>query len=164
MNDTGQYRDGSALAFEAAFFRLQAAIDGACRIERIGAPAPDWPAQAAAAIRAAFEWAAANPEAANLLTNKALGEGPGGIARYHRLVAFLAGLLREGREERGEAPDLPSITERALAGGLASLVAQRLDQGREDELPALAPEAIQFALTPYLGAEEARLAAAPPDA
>jgi hypothetical protein len=36
------------------------------------------------------------------------------------------------------------------------LVAQRVDLGRAAELPTLAPEAIQFVLTPYLGAAEAR--------
>jgi hypothetical protein len=43
-----------------------------------------------------------------------------------------------------------------MAGGVAMLVAQRLDRGAASELPALAPEAIQFVLTPYLGAAEAR--------
>ncbi len=48
-----------------------------------------------------------------------------------------------------------------MASGVVMLVARRLYQDREGELPALAPEAIQFVLTPYLGAEEARLVAKP---
>jgi hypothetical protein len=110
----------------------------------------------AAAIRAAFEFAAADPDAANILTSGALVQGADGIARHRRLVAYAAELLEPGREERPEEPDLPAVLERALAGGLASLVAQRLDRGRASELPGLAPEAIEFILTPYLGAEEAR--------
>jgi hypothetical protein len=52
------------------------------------------------------------------------------------------------------------VTERALIGGIATLVSERLDAGREAELPALATEAIEFVLTPYIGAAEAhRLAA-----
>jgi hypothetical protein len=43
-----------------------------------------------------------------------------------------------------------------MAGGVVSLVAWRLGRGRERELPAIAGEAIQFVLTPYLGAQEAR--------
>ena len=43
-----------------------------------------------------------------------------------------------------------------MAGGLLSLIARRVDRGRERELPAIVGEAIQFVLTPYLGAEEAR--------
>lgn len=38
-----------------------------------------------------------------------------------------------------------------MIGGVATLVAQRLDTGTEEELPALASEAVQFVLTPYLG-------------
>ncbi len=41
-----------------------------------------------------------------------------------------------------------------MVAGLASLVAARLDP--PERLPSLAPEAIQFVLTPYLGAESAR--------
>jgi hypothetical protein len=44
-----------------------------------------------------------------------------------------------------------------MVGGLASLIAQRLDsRAAVSQLPALAPDAIQFVLTPYLGAEAAR--------
>lgn len=49
-----------------------------------------------------------------------------------------------------------ALTSEALAGGLAGLVAERLTRGRAAELPALAPQAIEFALTPYLGVEEAK--------
>jgi hypothetical protein len=47
-----------------------------------------------------------------------------------------------------------------MTGGLAMLVAQRLDIDRTEELPALAQEVTQFVLTPYLGTAEARRIAA----
>jgi hypothetical protein len=149
-DDTAWHRDDFASAFEAAFARLQVAIEEAWVAEA------DWPAQVAAAIRAAFEFAAANPSSANVLTNEALAEGVDGIARYRRLVAYAAELLVAGREEHSDGSELPEVLENALAGGLAFLVAQHLDQGRARELPVLAPEAIEFVLTPYLGAAEAR--------
>jgi hypothetical protein len=90
------------------------------------------------------------------LTNDALAAGPEGIARHERLIAYLRGGLALGRQERPENDRLPEITEHAMASGVVMLVAQRVDLGRAAELPALAPEAIQFVLTPYLGAEEAR--------
>jgi hypothetical protein len=52
--------------------------------------------------------------------------------------------------------DLPGLTEHALVGGVAALIADRVARGRAAELPAVAPEAIQFALTPYLGITEAK--------
>jgi len=153
-DDIAHSEDDFANAFEAAFARLQVRVE-----EGLGSR-QGWPAQIAAAIRAGLEFAADDPQGADLLTNGALARGRDGIARYQRLIEYLAGLLAPGREERGENATLPEITERAMAGGVAMLVAQRLDQGRAEELPGLAPEAIEFVLTPYLGVEAARQAAA----
>jgi hypothetical protein len=142
--------DDFAPAFEAAFVRLQV------RIEEAYVSVPNWPQRVAAAIHAAFEFAAENPAPANTLTNEALAHGPDGMARYGRLVDYATSLLDFGRAQRPENAILPALTGRAVAGGLIMLIAQRLDQGRVAELPALASEAIQFALTPYLGTEEAK--------
>lgn len=120
----------------------------------------DWAFRIAAAIRAGLAFATTDPRAANLLSNEALAQGADGFARYQRMIGYLAGLIASGREEVAGLAGLPEITERALAGGVAMLVAQRLDQGRAAELPALAPEAIEFVLTPYVGQEEARRIAA----
>ncbi len=150
MNDIAQHPDDFANAFERAFARLQIRVETACVGEA------DWPAQVSAAIRAALEFAAADPVAAQVLTNEAMAGGKAGFARYDRMIEnFAAGLL-PGRAERAEGEWLPEITEKAMVGGLAMLVAKRLDFGRHAELPPLAPEAIQFVLTPYLGAAEAR--------
>jgi hypothetical protein len=115
-----------------------------------------WSSKVAAAIEAALGFAVADPAAANLLTNEALAHGAAGFARYQRLISYMAEHLLSGRGERSENARLPQITERALASGVATLVAQRLDKGREDELSTLAPEIVQFVLTPYVGAEQAR--------
>jgi hypothetical protein len=103
---------------------------------------------------AVLEFAAADPDAANTLTNEAMAAGRDGIARRERLIGYAAERLAPGRRLR-PVNDLPQVTETALAGGLMALVAERVSTGRAGELPALAPEAIQFVLTPYLGAEEA---------
>ncbi len=120
----------------------------------------EWPDQVAAAIRAGFEFAASDPGAADLLTNRALAHGSDGVARYQRFLAFAAGLLLPGRKQSPDGELLPEIVEQSVAGGLIMLVAQRVDRGRAGELPELAPEAIQFALTPYLGVEGAQRVAA----
>ena len=79
-----------------------------------------------------------------------------GFERYERMVNYIAGLLAPGRERAVHGERLPEITERAMASGVAMLVAQRLSLARESELPGIAGEAIQFVLTPYLGTAEAR--------
>jgi len=139
-----------ASAFEGAFAGLQV------ELEKAWGSQLTWPLRVAAAIQAGLGFAAADPGAVQTLTNGALAAGPAGIARHERLIAYLRGGLALGRRQRAENERLPGFTEQAMASGVVMLVAQRVDRGRAAELPALAPEAIQFVLTPYLGGEEAR--------
>lgn len=150
MGASARQPDDFAVAFDSAFAALQVRIESAC------AAAGDWPVGVAAGIAAAFDWVAEEPRAAQLLTNDALAAGSAGFERYERMIAYVAELLAPGREQAEHGERLPEITERAMASGVAMLVAQRLSMGREGELPALAPEAVQFVLTPYLGSGEAR--------
>lgn len=154
MNEIRSSPDDFANAFEAAFARLQVRIETACAAEA------EWPDQVGAGVRAALAFAAADPGAAQVLTNDALAAGRGGYARYDRMIDHFGERLLPGRALSPEGEFLPEITERAMAGGLAMLIAQRLDMGRAAELPALAAEAIQFVLTPYMGTERARRFAA----
>jgi hypothetical protein len=142
--------DDFANAFESAFARLQIRVETACAI---GA---EWQARVAGGIRAALAFAAAQPDAARVLTSEAMEGGKEGFGRYDRMIDHFAKGLLPGRTLRPEGEQLPEVTEKLMVGGLAALIAQRLDRGRHIELPALAPEAIQFVLTPYLGTEEAK--------
>lgn len=150
MVEGARQPDDFAFAFDAAFARLQVRIESACAI------AAGWPEGVAAGIRAAFDWVAAEPAAAQLLTNDALAAGAAGFERYERMVAYAAELLMPGREQSPYGERLPEITERAMASGVTMLVAQRLSLGQAAALPALASEATQFVLTPFLGGAEAR--------
>jgi hypothetical protein len=151
MGDRAQQPDDFAFAFDSAFAALQVRIESACAMASGG-----WPEQVAAGISAAFAWVAAEPTAAQLLTNDALAAGSAGFERYERMIAYVAELLEPGRERVTHGERLPAITERAMASGVAMLAAQRLSLGRQAELPKIAGEAIQFVLTPYLGGAEAR--------
>jgi hypothetical protein len=142
--------DNFVRSFESAFARLQVAFIEACRGSR------DWPHSVAAGVRVGLDFAAADPHAVAALTTEAMAHGVEGIERYERLVAYLREQLAPGREQLPVDEQLPDVIEHALASGVLMLVAQRLDQGRVAELPALAPEVVQFVLTPYLGAPEAR--------
>ena len=150
MNQAQNAPEDFPQAFETAFARFQVLIEKVCRGQQ------QWPQKVAAAITAGLDFAAADPRAAQALTNEALAHGGDGIARHERLIAYLREGLEPGRAERPEGERLPEITEHAMASGVLMLVAQRVDRGREKELPGIADEAIQFVLTPYLGADEAR--------
>jgi hypothetical protein len=154
MNERAQHPEDFASAFEAALARLQIRIETACASE------VEWPARVAAGIRAALSFGASDPAGVQVLTNEAMAEGREGFARYDRMIDHFAEALRAGRAERPDGDRLPEITEKTMVGGVAMLIAQRLSFDRPAELPALAPDAIQFVLTPYIGAEEAGRVAA----
>jgi hypothetical protein len=141
-----EHPEDFASGFERAFARLQIEVETAC------ARQADWPSQVAVGIRAALDFAAAQPAAARALTTDALAAG---YERYDRMLTYFGERLLPGRELSPEGEQLPEIVERALTGGLSMLVAQRLEKGNEAELPGAAEEAIQFVLAPYVGAEEA---------
>ncbi len=154
MREPAQSPEEFVNAFEAAFARLQVRVEHAC----MGESPADWPAQVAAAIRVILAFSAVHPELAYVLTSGALAQGKAGFARYDRLLDYFAERLRSGRAERPECEFLPEITEKAMAGGLATMIAHRVDTGRATELPGIAAAAIQFVLSPYLGVERARRA------
>lgn len=149
--------DQVAMAFETAFARLKVCVEHACAAE----VSTDWPARLLAGIRAGLAFAAADPAAANRLTNDTLGTGAAGEERHERLLAYLVERLRPGRELSGEDRALPDDVERVIAGRIVALVGRRLAYGCEDELlTAGGEEAIEFALAPYVGSAAAgRLAA-----
>lgn len=141
-------------AHEEALDRLRQAVEEAVAGE------PEWPRQVAAAIRALLAFAAEDPAGASTLTYETLARGGEQVARYRRLVEFLAAVLAPGRDASPTPMLLPELLEEAIAGGILMLIGGRLTQGRQGELPALAPGTIEFALTSYLGQERARLVAA----
>lgn len=139
--------------FGTALGKLQVAVETARAAES------DWSAQVAAAIRAVLEFAVEDPVAARVLTSDSLAQGGDHFARHRRPIDHLADLLAVGREAHPEGEALPSVLEDALAGGIFMLVAQRLETGEPGTLRDLGPDAIEFALTPYLGRDRARAVA-----
>ena len=116
----------------------------------------EWPLRVRAALAAALELFAAEPELARFLLTEPFVAGPAIGRRYQEQVERLAPYLREGRELSAEAASFPPTTERGLIGSVASQVGRKASAGRAASLPALLPELTQFVLTPYLGPAEAR--------
>jgi hypothetical protein len=138
-------------AFDAAFAALRRQVEAVCAAEA------GWPDRAAAAIAAALDFAAAQPGSARLLTSDAFAQGLYGALRHRQMIAHFADLLAEGRRESSDGGvQLPTVTEKALIGGFAEIVAERLRTGAEATLPGLAGELVELVLTPYLGVDDAR--------
>ncbi len=140
-------------AFESAFAELRGRIEAAAGDERRA-----WPERVAAGIRAACDFGVERPRQSKLLTLDALAEGERGRDLYERMVTHFAEQLRLARG--GEADGEPATLESAAVGGVALLLIRRAGNGHLVDLPAMAPDAIQFVLAPYIGVEEAERVAA----
>jgi AcrR family transcriptional regulator len=115
-----------------------------------------WPLRIRASIAAALDFFAAEPEMARLCAVEPFVAGPEIARRYELAIDSLAPYLRLGRELREGSEAFPEPTERGLLGSMNSLVARKVSAGEAESLPQLLPDLVQFALTPYLGAAEAR--------
>jgi hypothetical protein len=125
--------------------RLELAIEEACEGQTT------WPARVAAAVGAAVELAAADPDAGRTLTEGA-GRRHGDDAELLDLVDRLATLLEHGAPPRNRRlPAAPSLVMR-----IARQINLELEAGRGPALPTVTPDLTFLALMPYLGFAEAR--------
>jgi AcrR family transcriptional regulator len=138
-------------AYDDAAERLRREVRSGCA-EREG-----WPDRVCAGLAAALAWLAAEPARANLLLVEGLRAGPQVYDRFLAMLDSFLPLLREGAPAAGGAADRqPQAADEAVVGGVASLLGRRVLAGETEDLPKMFPEVAEFALTPYLGAAEAR--------
>ncbi len=116
----------------------------------------EWPQRVRAALAVVLEFFAESPELARVLLTDPFVAGAAVSRRYQEQITLLAPYLGEGRELSPRAESFPPTTERGLIGSIASQVGRKATAGEAARLPALLPDLTQFALTPYLGAAEAR--------
>lgn len=137
-------------AFDEALDRLDRAVGDACSRE------PHWPLRVRAAVGNTLEFAAAESAAARLLTCEPFTAGPHLRHCQEERLARFGPALREGREL---APvELPPFLEEMTLGGLAGVIAARLNAGEAATLPALTAELTHVVLAPYVGTAEAERA------
>jgi TetR/AcrR family transcriptional regulator len=141
---------GLIAAQDAFFDRLWLDVIGAC-----DSPA-NWPLKVRAALRAVL---ASLVEVNNLARVFAVEAGAVSLGAAERQFAALdqfATLLRNGRRHYPDAASLPDATERALIGGIASIVAGHLLMEDPQAIPVLEKQLVELVLIPYLGEVEAR--------
>ncbi len=134
-------------AHERAFAALAERIEGAC------ASQPGWPQQVREALATALDFAAANPDNALLALADPPTAGAHAAVLGERPFALLVPALRRGRSLCAHEP--VAALEEALLGGMLTIVAGRLHEGRAPSLPALGPVLTRLTLAPYLGDAEA---------
>ncbi|HEY1855333.1 MAG TPA: TetR/AcrR family transcriptional regulator [Solirubrobacterales bacterium] len=139
-------------AYDSAIERIRERVGSAC--SRHGDDA--WPPRVRDALSSLLTALAADPPLATISLVEGLRAGPGVYDRYQAALESFVGCLREGAPPAPDGAEVPRATDEAIVGGIASLLGRRVLAGEAAELAQLVPQVIEFALTPYLGTEEAR--------
>jgi AcrR family transcriptional regulator len=141
-------------AFDAVLDHLAELISAATADE------PDWPHQVIAALRAALDFFAAEPDLARLCLLESVSATPTIAIRFREAVLACVPALARGRAELADPDSLLPETESSIIGGAVSLATRSIIGGDTEKLPDLLPDLADFTLSPYLGAERgAELAA-----
>jgi len=146
--------EGKEDCFLAAFDRIVSET----RAELAEAVDPDqpWPGQVCAALATLVAAVAADPGRARVGLVEVQAAGPAAFARYQAALDTAIPRLREGRA-LGEGPATVSdMLEEAVVGGVVWIVQRRLVRAEGADTAGLLEEAVQIALSPYLGEAEAR--------
>jgi len=138
------------LAMSAALERVVAA---AGELER-------WPQRVRAGLAAFLEYVVAEPALARTCMVESLSAGPAAVEYYEESQQAFVSLFRLGRDVSPHGAELPGTLEEAIIGGVFWIVYRRLATSEVNAVAELLPEVVEFALTPYIGAEAAREVAA----
>ena len=109
-----------------------------------------------AALAAGLDFFAASPELAKLLLTEPFVAGPSVSRRYQAEIGGSRPFLRDGPRALRRGRRLSRHHRARPVGSIASQVGRKVSAGEAEELPRLLPDLTQFALSPYLGAAEAR--------
>jgi AcrR family transcriptional regulator len=120
----------------------------------------DWPRRVEAGLAAFLAYIAREPALARTCMVEALAAGPAAIESYEESLQSFVSLFRLGRDVSPYGGELPATLEEALIGGVFWILYPRLSLSEAEQIEGLLPELVEFALTPYLGAEAARELAA----
>lgn len=144
-------KEGGLLAAQEAFLEVLwlEAIE-ACEFVK------EWPLRVQASLRAVTNAMVEADAVARTFTVEAAASSLAAAERLFAAVDRYAALLREGRRLYPRAESLPPATERALVGGIASILCEHLLAEDPEAILGLEPQLVELLLTPYLGAGEAR--------
>lgn len=146
---------GLAAAHEAFLEQVRLEIAVTCDLER------PWTQNLCAALDAVLVYLTEASDLARGFIVEATASSLAASERHFAALEGLAELLRQGRRFYPRAEGMPDAVERALIGGVASIVSARLLSEEPRVLSELGPQFAEFLLLPYLGrAEASRIARA----
>lgn len=113
----------------------------------------EWPERVSAKIASVLEVFAANPD---LVRFYLIAPPRAGNEIAERSVLSARRILAELTHEMPDDARKPSeAVEKALVGGMASLIARKVEAGEGESLPDLLPDLVELFLAPYLSRERA---------
>jgi AcrR family transcriptional regulator len=139
-------------AYEAAIEKIRKVVVDTCAAQKKA----DWEVRVRDGISALLAYLAADPGLASISLVEGLRAGRGVYDRYQAAVESFVPYLREGAPTTPDGAPVPAATDEAVVGGIASLLGRRVLAGEAEQIHELLPDVLEFALTPYLGATEAR--------
>ncbi|HET7121365.1 MAG TPA: helix-turn-helix domain-containing protein [Solirubrobacterales bacterium] len=143
---------------EACFLAAQetALTEALSRVVDAAGELDTWPQRVEAGLAAFLGYVASEPALARACMVEALSAGPKAVARYEESLQSFVSLFKLGRGMSAQASELPPTLEEAIIGGIFWIIYQRIIAGQTETIEEILPEIVEFALTPYIGAEAAR--------
>ncbi|HXS47789.1 MAG TPA: TetR/AcrR family transcriptional regulator [Solirubrobacterales bacterium] len=125
------------------------------RLERaVTSAGPSWREQLRSGIGELLRFIADEPEAARIVIVEARASSPAGLRRRDELLDHFAGCIDAlVREDLDEVPS--AIAAAGVVGGIESVLYARLQKEETDDLDALLPSLMYFAVLAYAGQEAA---------
>jgi len=145
-------------AYDAAIELLMGRVRAA--FEQVPEPTP---AQGRAVLSAILEAFAAEPDFARMCMVEVNAAGPEAMKRYvgvvERFGGFVDQIERYPETQRHQGPKPDPVMRKALVGGIAWVIHERIVAGETDQLPELLPQLAYFLFAPFIGDQQAAAAA-----
>lgn len=141
--------EGLMAAFDYFLDRLWLEVCAVCEAD------VEWPRRVRAALDVTLAYLAETHSVARVFVVEAAADLAVTERQFAAIERFAA-MLRDGRRLYPRGAELPAQTERAIVGGIASIVSRHLLAEEPQALPALESELTQLVLLPYMGSAEAR--------
>jgi AcrR family transcriptional regulator len=136
-------------AFDGAAARMRERIEAA-----VAESGPSWRDQLRSGIAELLRYIADEPQEARMVIVEARASNPAGLQRRDELLDRFARCIDAlVREDLDEPPS--AIAAAGVVGGIEAVVYARLQKGETDELDALLPSLMYFAVLAYAGREAA---------
>lgn len=138
-------------AYNVAIERVRECVTSAC--EEAG---EEWPDRVRAGTGALLKLLSDDPALASITLVEGLRAGREVYDRYQGAMDSFVKALNKGAPASNPGGKVPEATGEAVIGGIASLLGRRVLAGEAEQLNELFPEILEFTLSAYLGAEQAR--------